>query len=109
MLIDYSEKINIKNLNILFSLSDFAQSLDDISVIRMKQTHSNQSIFLNQFSKQYEYSDGIFSSNNKLILEITRKFQINKMFNPLPSSITIKESAVHGLGLFAVQKIPKGT
>jgi len=31
------------------------------------------------------------------------------MFNPLPSSITIKESAVHGLGLFAVQKIPKGT
>ena len=69
MLIDYSEKINIKNLNILFSLSDFAQSLDDISDVRMNQTHSNQSIFLNQFSKQYEYSDGIFSSNNKLILE----------------------------------------
>ena len=50
MLIDYSERINIKNLNILFSLSDFAQSLEDISVIRMNQTHSNQSIFLNQFS-----------------------------------------------------------
>ena len=31
------------------------------------------------------------------------------MFNPLPSSITIKKSPVHGLELFAVQKIPKGT
>jgi hypothetical protein len=71
MLIDYSEKINVKNLNILFSLSNFAQSLEDISVIRMNQTHSNQSIFLNQFSKQYEYSDGIFSSNNQLILEVS--------------------------------------
>ena len=71
MLIDYSEKINIKNLNILFSLSDFAQSLEDSSVIKMNQTHSNQSIFLNQFSKKDKYSDGIFSSNNQLILEVS--------------------------------------
>ena len=55
MLIDYSERINIKNLNILFSLSDFSQSLEDISVIRMNQTHSNQSIFLNQFSNFIQY------------------------------------------------------
>ncbi len=59
------------NLNILFSLSDFAQSLEDSSVIKMNQTHSNQSIFLNQFSKKDKYSDGIFSSNNQLILEVS--------------------------------------
>ena len=29
-----------------------------------------------------------------------------KMYNPLPDTLTIKESKVHGLGLFAVERIP---
>jgi len=31
------------------------------------------------------------------------------MYNPLPESVTIKPSGVHGLGLFADQKIMNGT
>ena len=31
------------------------------------------------------------------------------MYKPLPESLTIKESGVHGLGLFADQKIMAGT
>ena len=30
-----------------------------------------------------------------------------KKFNPLPSFLTIKDSGIHGLGLFATQKILK--
>ena len=31
------------------------------------------------------------------------------MYKPLPESVTIKESGVHGLGLFADQQIMQGT
>lgn len=31
------------------------------------------------------------------------------MYRPLPSSVTIKESSIEGLGLFAVKHIPQGT
>jgi len=31
------------------------------------------------------------------------------MFKPLPASLTIKESKVHGLGLFATASIKKNT
>ena len=31
------------------------------------------------------------------------------MYKPLPESVTIKTSGVHGLGLFAEQKIMRGT
>lgn len=31
------------------------------------------------------------------------------MYNPLPFDLTIKESRVHGLGLFAVRDIPANT
>ena len=30
-------------------------------------------------------------------------------YNPLPDTVTIKESEIHGLGLFATSNIPKGT
>ena len=30
-------------------------------------------------------------------------------YTPLPSCLTIKESKIHGLGLFATKNIPKGT
>ena len=30
-------------------------------------------------------------------------------YKPLPESITIKESSIHGLGLFATEDIPAGT
>jgi len=31
------------------------------------------------------------------------------MYNPLPESLTINESKIHGLGLFAIKDIPLGT
>ena len=31
------------------------------------------------------------------------------MYTPLPDNLTIKNSEIHGLGLFATQKIPKAT
>ena len=31
------------------------------------------------------------------------------MYKPLPESVTVKDSAIHGLGLFAVDNIPYGT
>lgn len=30
-------------------------------------------------------------------------------YKPLPKSLTIKESSIHGLGLFAAEDIPNGT
>ncbi|MEC7822434.1 MAG: peptidoglycan editing factor PgeF [Candidatus Neomarinimicrobiota bacterium] len=85
MLIDYSEKIDIKDLNILFSLSSFDDSKNTKSIIRMNQTHSNKSLFIDKFSKEYENCDGIFTSNRDLILEIRTAdclpiFFINKNF-----------------------------
>ena len=32
-----------------------------------------------------------------------------KMYNPLPKGLTVGESEIHGLGLFATENIPKGT
>ena len=32
-----------------------------------------------------------------------------RMYKPLPESVTIKDSAIHGQGLFAVDNIPFGT
>ena len=31
------------------------------------------------------------------------------MYKPLPDTITIKDSGIHGLGLFAKEEIPSGT
>ena len=31
------------------------------------------------------------------------------MYNPLPDCVTIKDSPIQGLGLFATKKIPQGT
>jgi SET domain-containing protein len=34
---------------------------------------------------------------------------MKKYYKPLPNNLTIKESKIHGLGLFATEFIPKGT
>jgi len=34
---------------------------------------------------------------------------MTRMYKPLPESLTIKQSGVHGLGLFAEQRIMQGT
>ena len=68
MLIDYSEKIDIKDINIFFSLSNFENTTN---VVRMNQTHSSKSLFINQFSNEYENCDGIFTSNKNLTLEVS--------------------------------------
>ena len=34
---------------------------------------------------------------------------MNKMYKPLPDYITIRDSGIHGLGLFATKRIPAGT
>ena len=31
------------------------------------------------------------------------------MYKPLPKDVTIKPSKIHGLGLFATKKIPRGS
>jgi len=71
MLIDYSERIAIKDISILFSLSNFDTSENTKTIVRMNQTHSNQSIFIDTFSNEYENCDGIFTSNKNLILEVS--------------------------------------
>ena len=38
-----------------------------------------------------------------------RNFKKLKTFKPLPSNVTIQKSKIHGLGLFAVAKIPAET
>ena len=37
----------------------------------MNQTHSSKSLFINQFSNEYENCDGIFTSNKNLTLEVS--------------------------------------
>ena len=71
MLIDYSEKIAIKDLNIFFSLSNFNNSENTKTIAKMNQTHSNKSIFIDRLSKEYEDCDGIFTSNKTLTLEVS--------------------------------------
>ena len=71
MLINYSEKIAIKDINILFSLSNFDNSENTKTIIRMNQTHSSKSIFIDRLSNKYENCDGIFTSNKDLTLEIS--------------------------------------
>ena len=68
MLIDYSERITIEDINIFFSFSNFENTNN---VVRMNQTHSNKSIFIDQFLNEYENCDGIFTSNKDLILEVS--------------------------------------
>ena len=68
MLIDYSERITIEDINIFFSLSNFENTNN---VVRMNQTHSNKSIFIDQFLNEYENCDGIFTSNKDLTLEVS--------------------------------------
>ena len=72
MLIDYSEKIAIKDLNIFFSLSNFNNSENTKTIAKMNQTHSNKSIFIDRLSKEYEDCDGIFTSNKDLALEVCK-------------------------------------
>jgi len=71
MLIDYSEKIAIKDISILFSLSNFDNSEDTKTIVKMNQTHSNKSIFIDTLSNEYENCDGIFTSNRDLTLEVS--------------------------------------
>ena len=68
MLINYSERIDIKDINIFFSLSNFENTTN---VVRMNQTHSNKSLFIDKFSNEYENCDGIFTSNKSLTLEVS--------------------------------------
>lgn len=68
MLINYSERIDIKDINIFFSLSNFENTTN---VVRMNQTHSNKSLFIDKFSNEYENCDGIFTSNKNLTLEVS--------------------------------------
>ena len=68
MLIDYSERITNEDINIFFSLSNFENTKN---VVRMNQTHSNKSIFIDQFFNEYENCDGLFTSNKDLTLEVS--------------------------------------
>ena len=39
--------------------------------------------------------------------ELMNKLKKEKTYKPLPESVTIKSSPIHGLGLFAIETIPK--
>jgi SET domain-containing protein len=38
-----------------------------------------------------------------------QKYIMNKMYRPLPDNVTIKNSPINGLGLFATEDIPQNT
>ena len=39
--------------------------------------------------------------------ELMDKLKKEKTYKPLPESVTVKSSPIHGLGLFAIETIPK--
>ena len=39
--------------------------------------------------------------------ELMNKLKKEKTYKPLPESVTVKSSPIHGLGLFAIETIPK--
>ncbi|MAQ71998.1 MAG: hypothetical protein CMG20_00280 [Candidatus Marinimicrobia bacterium] len=70
MWIDYSKKIHIKNLNIIFNTDNQLPSLESNTIVSMGQTHSNNVNFIEGSSKIYQSTDALFTSNKNIALEI---------------------------------------
>ena len=70
MWIDYSKKIDIKNLNIIFNTDNQTPFLSNNIIVSMEQTHSNNVQIITGNSKIYKDTDALFTSNNAFALEI---------------------------------------
>ena len=70
MWIDYSKKIDIKNLNIIFNTDNQTPFLSNNIIVSMEQTHSNNVQIIKGNSKIYKDTDALFTSNNTFALEI---------------------------------------
>lgn len=90
MWIDYSKKIDIKNLNIIFNTDNQLPSLGSNTIVNMGQTHSNNVNFIEgSSSKIYQSTDALFTSNKNIALEI-------KVADCMPIFLFDKKSSFFG-------------
>jgi hypothetical protein len=90
MWIDYSKKIDIKNLNIIFNTDNQLPSLGSNTIVSMGQTHSNNVNFIEgSSSKIYQSTDALFTSNKNIALEI-------KVADCMPIFLFDKKSSFFG-------------
>ena len=90
MWIDYSKEISIRNLNIIFNTDNQQPSIDNKSIIKMDQTHSNTVNFISGNKQIYESTDALFTSNNNFALEV-------KVADCMPIFIFEKKSSFFGV------------
>ena len=90
MWIDYSKEISIRNLNIIFNTDNQQPSIDNKSIIKMDQTHSNTINFISGNKQVYESTDALFTSNNNFALEV-------KVADCMPIFIFDKKSSFFGV------------
>ncbi|MDG2188478.1 MAG: peptidoglycan editing factor PgeF [Candidatus Marinimicrobia bacterium] len=90
MWIDYSKEISIRNLNIIFNTDNQQPSIDNKSIIKMDQTHSNTINFISGNKQIYESTDALFTSNNNFALEV-------KVADCMPIFIFDKKSSFFGV------------
>jgi YfiH family protein len=90
MWIDYSKEISIRNLNIIFNTDNQQPSIDNKSIIKMDQTHSNTVNFISGNKQIYESTDALFTSNNNFALEV-------KVADCMPIFIFDKKSSFFGV------------
>ena len=90
MWIDYSKEISIRNLNIIFNTDNQQPSIDNKSIIKMNQTHSNTVNFISGNKQIYESTDALFTSNNNFALEV-------KVADCMPIFIFDKKSSFFGV------------
>ena len=69
MWIDYSEKIGIKNLKIVFNTEEGLPSISN-DIISMNQTHSTNASFINKNSPIDKPNDAMFTLDNRVAIEI---------------------------------------
>ena len=90
MWIDYSKEISLRNLNIIFNTDNQQPSIDNKSIIKMDQTHSNTVNFISGNKQIYESTDALFTSNNNFALEV-------KVADCMPIFIFDKKSSFFGV------------
>tara|TARA_Y100000389_G_scaffold10556_2_gene9833 strand:- start:12707 stop:13333 length:627 start_codon:yes stop_codon:yes gene_type:complete len=71
MHIDYSNKLNIENLNIVFTTDNNFPKIENKRTISMNQIHSNKIDYFRGEIKNNQSLDGLITSNKKYILEVS--------------------------------------
>ena len=70
MIFDFSDKINVKGLRIVFSNDKIESHIVGRNIFSMCQTHSTNIKIVNENKVIYNNTDGIFSSEKRNILKI---------------------------------------